>query len=110
MLIVTALINPAFNHEGVTILTYLDNGNPLTLESITFGAASATMLITVISWFSCYNAVMTSDKFIYLFGKLIPALSLIFSMVLRFVPTFKAQFQRVSDSQNVLAEISRMAA
>lgn len=102
MLIVTALINPAFNHEGVTILTYLDNGNPLTLESITFGAASATMLITVISWFSCYNAVMTSDKFIYLFGKLIPALSLIFSMVLRFVPTFKAQFQRVSDSQKCI--------
>ncbi|MDU0205416.1 energy-coupling factor transporter transmembrane component T [Paenibacillus sp. MAH-36] len=98
-LIITALVNPAFNHEGVTILMYLDNGNPLTLESITFGVASAAMLITVICWFSCYNAVMTSDKFIYLFGKLIPAMSLIFSMVLRFVPTFKAQFQRVSDSQ-----------
>ncbi|MDD9271197.1 energy-coupling factor transporter transmembrane component T [Paenibacillus sp. GCM10023248] len=102
MLIVTALMNPAFNHEGVTILTYLDNGNPLTLESIAYGAASAAMLITVISWFSCYNAVMTSDKFIYLFGKLLPAMSLIFSMVLRFVPSFKAQFQRVSDAQKCI--------
>jgi energy-coupling factor transport system permease protein len=46
------------------------------------------MLAAVISWFSCYNAVMTSDKFVYLFGRVIPALSLILSMTLRFVPKF----------------------
>jgi energy-coupling factor transport system permease protein len=101
-LVVTALINPAFNHEGVTILTYLHNGNPLTLESITYGLAAATMFISVICWFSCYNAVMTSDKFIYLFGKIIPALSLIFSMVLRFVPRFKAQLTIVSNAQKCI--------
>ncbi len=99
MLIIAALINPAFNHEGITILTYLPSGNPLTLESIIYGLAAATMLITVISWFSCYNVVMTSDKFIYLFGKIIPALSLILSMVLRFVPKFKAQIKVISNAQ-----------
>ena len=99
MLIVTALVNPAFNHEGGTILTYLRDGNPLTLESITYGIAAAVMLITVICWFSCYNAVMTSDKFVYLFGRVIPALSLILSMALRFVPRFRAQFKVVSDAQ-----------
>jgi len=99
MLIVTALVNPAFNHEGGTILTYLRGGNPLTLESIVYGIAAAVMLITVICWFSCYNAVMTSDKFVYLFGRVIPALSLILSMALRFVPRFKAQFKVVSDAQ-----------
>lgn len=98
-LIITALINPAFNHEGVTILMYLHSGNPLTLESITYGFGAAAMFISVICWFSCYNAVMTSDKFIYLFGKIIPALSLIFSMVLRFVPRFKAQLLIVSNAQ-----------
>ncbi|MDR2615627.1 MAG: energy-coupling factor transporter transmembrane protein EcfT, partial [Oscillospiraceae bacterium] len=77
MLIFAALFNPAFNHEGATILTYLPSGNPLTLESIVYGAASAAMLVTVISWFSCFNAVITSDKFVYLFGRVIPALSLI---------------------------------
>ena len=99
MLAVTALINPAFNHEGGTILTYLRDGNPLTLESITYGVAAAVMLITVICWFSCYNAVMTSDKFIYLFGRVIPAMSLILSMALRFVPRFKAQLKVVSRAQ-----------
>jgi energy-coupling factor transport system permease protein len=99
MLIFTALINPAFNHQGGTILTYLPSGNPLTLESILYGVASATMLITVISWFSCFNSVMTSDKFVYLFGRVIPALSLILSMALRFVPRFKAQIKVISNAQ-----------
>ena len=68
LLLLTALINPAFNHEGQTILTYLSNGNPITLESIVYGVAAAAMLVAVICWFSCYNSVMTSDKFVYLFG------------------------------------------
>lgn len=99
MLLVMALVNPAFNHEGATILTYLRNGNPLTLESILYGVAAAAMIISVIAWFSCYNVVMTSDKFIYLFGRVIPALSLILSMVLRFVPRFREQIRIISAAQ-----------
>ena len=99
MMLMAALINPAFNHEGATILLYLPTGNPLTLESIIYGLASAVMLAAVITWFSCYAAVMTSDKFVYLFGRIIPALSLILSMTLRFVPKFKAQFQVVCEAQ-----------
>ena len=99
MMLMAAIINPAFNHEGMTILTYLPTGNPLTLESILYGLASAVMLASVITWFSCYNAVMTSDKFVYLFGRIIPALSLVLSMTLRFVPKFKAQLHVVSEAQ-----------
>lgn len=102
MLAVTALINPVFNHEGGTILTYLKDGNPLTLESITYGIAAAAMFITVICWFSSYNVVMTSDKFVYLFGRIIPSLSLILSMTLRFVPRFKAQLRVISDAQKCM--------
>ena len=102
MLIVTALLNPAFNHEGGTILAYLRDGNPLTLESVTYGVAAATMFITVIFWFSCYNEVMTSDKFVYLFGRVIPAMSLILSMTLRFVPKFTAQLKVVSNAQKCI--------
>jgi energy-coupling factor transport system permease protein len=99
MLLVTALINPAFNHQGATILTYLPSGNPLTLESILYGVAAALMLITVVYWLSCFNSVMSSDKFVYLFGRVIPALSLILSMSLRFVPRFKAQIKIISNAQ-----------
>lgn len=99
MMLIAAILNPVFNHEGLTILTYLPTGNPLTLESIVYGVAAAVMLVSVITWFSCYSAVMTSDKFIYLFGRIIPALSLVLSMTLRFVPKFKTQFHVVSEAQ-----------
>lgn len=99
LLLFAGVINPLFNHEGVTILAYFPSGNPLTLESIIYGLAAAVMLVTVICWFSCYNAVMTSDKFIYLFGKVIPSMSLILSMALRFVPRFKTQFKEIADAR-----------
>ena len=99
MLLMAALLNPLFNHEGATILNYFPSGNPLTLESVAYGIAAATMLVTVITWFSCFNAVITSDKFVYLFGRIIPALSLILAMALRFVPRFKAQIKVISNAQ-----------
>ncbi|MDO5332003.1 MAG: energy-coupling factor transporter transmembrane component T [Bacillota bacterium] len=102
LFIIATIFNPMFNHEGATILSYLPSGNPLTLESIIYGLASASMLTAVVLWFSCYSEVMTSDKFIYLFGKVIPALSLVISMTLRFIPKFKDQMNVVIDSQRSL--------
>lgn len=95
----TALVNVLFNHRGATILAYLPGGNPLTLESILYALSAAVMLWAVVTWFGCYNAVMTSDKFLYLFGRAIPAASLVISMALRFVPKFKAQLRAVSQAQ-----------
>ena len=99
MAVIAALVNPAFNHEGQTMLTYLPSGNPLTLESILYGVAAAVMLASVVLWFSSYNEIMTSDKFVYLFGRMIPALSLVLSMALRFIPKFKSQMEVVSEAQ-----------
>ena len=99
MVLFTAFINPAFNHEGLTTLLYFPTGNPLTLESILYGFSAGTMMITVLLWFSSFNRVMTSDKFIYLFGKVIPSLSLVLSMALRFVPKFKSQMDTVAEAQ-----------
>ena len=102
LFIITALINPAFNHQGVTILAYLPGGNPLTLESVVYGLAAAAMIISVICHFTCYNEVMTSDKFMYLFGKVIPAMSLVISMTLRFVPRFISQLKSVANAQRCM--------
>ena len=102
MVLTALIVNPAFSHEGATILTYFPTGNPLTLESILYGLSAALMLASVLVWFQCYTAVMTSDKFIYLFGRIIPALSLVLSMTLRFVPKFKHQIQVVAEAQQCL--------
>ena len=60
------------------------------------------MLAGVISWFSVFHEVMTSDKFMYLFGKVIPAFSLLLSMTLRFVPRFTEQIRRVTEAQQCI--------
>jgi ABC-type cobalt transport system, permease component CbiQ and related transporters len=99
LLLAMAVFNPAFNHAGVTILFYLNNGNPITLESIWYGIASACMFVTALIWFTCFNVVMTSDKLIYLFGKIWPALSLLLSMALRFVPRYAEQLKRITRAQ-----------
>lgn len=102
MLLLAAIVNPAFNHEGATILRYLPSGNPLTLESIIYGLGAAVMLVAVIMWFTSFNEVFTSDKFVYLFGRIIPALSLVLSMTLRFVPRFSEQTKKVAEAQRCL--------
>lgn len=99
-----AVLNPIFNHEGVTVLFHLPNDNPVTLEAVCFGLASAVMMGASIVWFNCCSAVFTTDKIIYLFGRLIPALSLLISMTLRFVPRFKEYLQSVVRVQRAMHE------
>lgn len=99
MFFIMALLNPVFSHEGSTILAYMPNGNPLTKESILYGIASGCMFASIIAWFGCLNEVLSTDKYTYLFGSVIPALSLVFSMTLRFVPKFTNQLKKIRDAQ-----------
>ncbi|KYG90539.1 energy-coupling factor transporter transmembrane component T [Metasolibacillus sp. FSL H7-0170] len=96
-----AIINPLISHNGQLVLLYI-NGNALTVEAIMYGIAIATMIVAVMLWFSCYNAVITSDKFIYLFGKVAPALSLTLSISLRLVPRFRHQLAQIVQAQKVI--------
>ena len=102
VLLFTAVLNTLFNHEGMTVLFYLPNGNSVTWEAICFGLASAVLMGASILWFTCCNAVFTTDKIIYLFGRVIPSLSLLISMTLRFVPRFKEYLQTTRQVQRAM--------
>ena len=102
MMLTMALINSLFNHEGVSVIMYLPSGNPVTIESIIYGLCASVMIFCVICHFSCYNEIMTSDKIIYLFGRIIPSLSLILTMTFRFVPRFITQFKTVANAQKCI--------
>jgi energy-coupling factor transport system permease protein len=98
IVLLTAFFNPLFVHEGVTILFYFRD-NPITLESVIYGITRGLMFGAGLLWFYCYQYLMTGDKFMYLFGKVIPSGSLIFSMVLSFIPRFYARMKVISDAQ-----------
>lgn len=99
--LIIAISNPLFSHRGVTPLFYV-NYNPITLESVLYGLSMASMILAVIFWFTCYNEVMTSEKFIALFGKVSPSIALIISMTLNTIPRMKKQIDLISSSQKTL--------
>ena len=66
----------SYHHFGVTVLQQNAIGNNITLESIVYGVVLGVVLAGVIIWFSCVYSVFTTDKVVYLFGKVSPRLSL----------------------------------
>ena len=101
IMILTAVINPLFVHRGTTVMFYM-GANPITREALIYGIVSGVMIAAVIMWFYCYGVVMTSDKFMYVFGRMAPSSSLVFSMVLRFIPRFSKQAEKIADAQKCI--------
>lgn len=95
LMVITAVINPAFSHQGITVITYLPTGNVLTLESVLFGLAAACMLAETLLWFRLMCSILTTDKIVYLFGKGFPVLGLMLSMILGFIPKIQRKFQEI---------------
>ncbi|MBR2555509.1 MAG: energy-coupling factor transporter transmembrane protein EcfT [Aeriscardovia sp.] len=103
MFILIALANPLFNHRGVTPLFEI-NHLWYTLEATIYGLVSACSLCSVVIWFTCYQKVMTSDKFLYLFGKPFPGTALLITMTLRFIPQLQQNRREIKQAQAMLNE------
>ena len=97
--LVITLVNPLFNHEGSRVL-FSVFGNPYTLEALYYGMAVAGIFLVMMLWFGCYNEVLTSDKFVCLFGRLIPSLSMVLVMVLRMIPNLIRKAQQLRAARN----------
>ena len=98
-----AAINPLFNHEGEQVL-FLVFGNPYTLEALCYGMAVAGILVVMLLWFCSYSLVLTSDKFICLFGSVIPSLSLLLTMVLRMIPSLVRKAKAITGSRDAIGK------
>lgn len=85
--VVYAAVNPIISHNGKTVL-FFANDTPITLEAALYGLFAAVMIIAVLLWFSSFSRVMTSDRLLYVTGRLSPKLSLVISMAIRFIPLF----------------------
>lgn len=85
LILFAGVFNLLFSHYGVTRL-FTICGYDFMLESFAFGIKTGLMLGAVILWFASYTDVITSEKFMAVFGGFMPNLALLFSMVLRFIP------------------------
>lgn len=96
---VFALYYSSYTHFGVTVLQQNFIGNNLTLESLVYGFRLGLTVAGVIIWFSCVHSVFTTDKVVYLFGKVSPRLSLFLSILLRMVPRIKKETKKIHTAQ-----------
>ena len=103
MIIVFALISiigPLFNDLGDTVLFRWFGGRAYTLEALLCSASQAMMAVSVFTWFSSYSEVMTSDRFMYIFSPLAPALCLVLTMVLRLIPSYQRKARQISSCRS----------
>ena len=89
----------SYHHFGMTELGVNFVGNRLTLESMVYGLMLGFVIAGVMIWLSCVYSVFTTDKVVYLFGKVSPRLSLFLAILLRMVPRIKREGQRINMAQ-----------
>lgn len=102
MLLFVVIINSFFNHYGVTTLFILPSGNNFTFEALVMGIVSGITVVSVIQWFFCSNEVVTEDKFMHIFGRILPKGALVVSMILRFVPLYRRRYKEISQARKCM--------
>ena len=101
MTLCITIANGLFVNRGLTVLFYF-RYNPVTLESISYGMTSGIMMASVVMWFSCYNEIITSDKFLYIFGKILPSIALLVNMTIRLIPKLIDQIKIIANTQKTV--------
>ena len=102
MLLFVVIINSFFNHYGVTTLFILPSGNNFTFEALVMGIVSGMTVVSVIQGFFCCNEVVTEDKFMHIFGRILPKGALVVSMILRFVPLYRRRYKEISQARKCM--------
>lgn len=70
----SAVINPLFLIEEALFCSIYLLGNPVTLESIVYGFATAGIICAMIMWFGSFNIIITTDKILAVLGKTMPVI------------------------------------
>ena len=99
LIVAFALYYSSYTHFGVTVLEQNMIGNNMTLESLVYGFVLGIVVAGVLMWFSCIYSVFTTDKVVYLFGKVSPRLSLFLAIILRMVPRIKKEANKINTAQ-----------
>lgn len=97
--ILYAFIYAYYNHFGVTVLGENVIGNSMTLEAFVYGLAIGSAVVSALMMISCMLKIFSSDKVVYLFGRISPKLSLFISIFLRAVPRIKLRAGKVNTAR-----------
>ena len=99
LIVAFALYYSSYHHFGITVLEQNMIGNNMTLESLAYGFVLGAVVAGTLMWFSCVFSVFTTDKVVYLFGKVSPRLSLFLAIALRMIPRIKKEAKKINTAQ-----------
>ena len=101
MMLLMVVFNSLFNDRGMTSLFSFWKLS-MTLESVIYGLVSGFVLSAVMLWFQSYNDMMDSGRFLALMGKRLPVISMMISMIFRFIPQAMAHGREIEISRRAL--------
>lgn len=91
-----AIYYGTYYHFGETVLWENAIGNAVTLEALVKGLALGMVIAGFLLWWSILQMVMTTDRIVYLLGRIWPRLAIFFSIFLRMIPRIKVQRRKIS--------------
>lgn len=94
-----AVYYSSYHHFGITVLQQNFVGNNMTLESLVYGLVLGICAAGVCIWMSCVYSVFSTDKMVYLFGRVSPRLSLFLAILLRMIPRIKKEAKKINMAQ-----------
>lgn len=109
MILICAVTNPVFSHRGETVLFFVGD-HAFTMEAVIYGAIFGGMMAAVCGWSISATQFVTSDKYIWLFGRILPTSGLVLSCTIRFVPLFIRRTISFSDAQGAESIGERLTA
>lgn len=92
------ILNPIFVRNGLTNIFSIFN-YPISLEGIVYGLKSGFIIIITLVTFTTFNHVITSNKLLFLFSKILPRGAMLLALALRFLPLFKYRIQQIDEIQ-----------
>ncbi|MBY0099232.1 energy-coupling factor transporter transmembrane component T [Mesobacillus maritimus] len=100
MAVLTLVLTPFFNQRGNHLLFYLFE-KQVYLEAIWQGVMISLTLVCILTLFLTFNLVITPDKFVFLFSKIMPQWALLTMLSLRFVPLLRKRLLEIGDVQSI---------
>ncbi len=104
VLVFSTLFNVLLAHVGVTVLVTLPAnwwliGGPLTLEAAVYGFISGLSLVTLLSAFLAFNAIVPSSELTRLMPPALKDVGLVMLVAITYVPETLRQWERIREAQ-----------
>lgn len=92
------VVNPIFNERGRHLLFELGS-HRVTLEAVILGGMAALSVMGIIALFVSYNEIMTPNKLLFLFAKVMPQFTVLLMLTLRFIPLMRVRLGEIAAVQ-----------